>query len=282
MSTGQTLAHPIAVVPPFSAHVVSPGSPAEQQARLLQMQRYIRACSPSPNAYVQYRETVDGVPQRTIPLVIWRRDSSPSELPVGTASLELSSATTVEEIVQFTPGSPTAGVLSRGVFAEVGGFATRSDLTWAEVLDVLDTIGIAVVQLARQYGIEWFWFFPRRTMMYLLLAEIPGLLPPYHFSLCPDVSGWNEESAILAKIRKLHMKELPISPDQLPAVYRITPTALADDVLRRLRFLELRRQTPDLSRWLQTAMRQAQQHVHCQVALLNGQRKLEASKTGNR
>jgi ubiquinone/menaquinone biosynthesis C-methylase UbiE len=263
--------HPLSVTPTFEVAAISRSSPEYQEAQLLQVERYTRACMPGSDTYLKYQEIVDVAPQQTIPLVVRRRDSSLPGSLVSTARLEFPSATTIEAIMRFRPDSLSASVLSRGTFAEVGVFATRSDLAWWEVLDVIDTVASAVVQLAEEYGVEWLWLFPRRTMMSLLLAEIPGLLPPYHFVLCPDVVGWNEESTTLQKIRELRMKELPVSPGTLPILIQITPAQWVKDLKERLALREQRWQRPDLPRLLQTAMRQAHRQMDTQVVQLHAQ-----------
>jgi SAM-dependent methyltransferase len=237
----------------------------------LQVERYSRACKPGEDTYRKYQEIVDAASEQSVPLVVRRRDVPPSDSLVGTARLELPSATTIEAVVRFQPDTLAASVLAQRTYAEVGVFATRSDLAWWEVLDVMDTVASAVVQLAEEYKIKWLWIFPRLTMMSLLLAEIPDLLPPYRFALCTDVAGWNETSDTLQKIRALGMKELPVSPGTLPVVIQITPEQWAADLKERLALQEQRRQRPDLPRLLRAAMRQAHQRVEEQVAQLHTQ-----------
>jgi|GEM_PF-278066 len=259
---------PLSVAPPLEVAVVSFSSPAYQEAHRLQVERYSRACKPGEDTYLKYQEIVDASAQQTVPLVVRRRDGSLPDSIVGTARLELPTTTTIEAIVRFQPDSLAASVLSQRTFAEVGVFATRTDLAWWEVLDIMDTIASAVVQLAEEYGITWLWLFPRLTMMSLLLAEIPGLLPPYHFALCTDVAGWDEASSALHKIRALGMKELPVSPGTLPVIIQITAAQWAEDLKERLALQEQRRQRPDLPRLIRTAMRQAHQSMEEQVAQL--------------
>ncbi len=275
---------PLSVVPNLEIVAVSPSSPAYQEARQLQVDRYTRACMPAEDTYQKYEDIVDAAPQRTIPLVVRRRNSSPGEL-TGTARLELPSATTIEAIVRFEEGSHAASILAQRTFAEIGVFATQPDLPWWEVLNVIDTVSSAIIQLAEECKIEWLWIFPRLTMMSLLLAEIPDLLPPYHFELCRDVAGWDESSATLQKIRELRMKELPVSPDTLPLVIQITPAQWAQDLKARLALQEQRRQHPDLSRLLRMAMRQAHRRISDQVTELymqKGQEEKTMLKSGKR
>src|SRR5579883_2849197 len=245
------------------AEVVSPDSPAFQEIRRLQAERFARACVPGPNRYL---ETVDFNPQRTIPLAIRRLGDG---LLVGTVRLELPGASLIEAIVRFAPDSLSARILARKTFSEIGGFATRFDLDWYEKLDIIDTIVSTIIPLAKSRGIEWFWLLPRRTFISLLLAEIPGLLPPYQPTLCHDVLGWREESASLQRMRILRMKELPIAPETLPLVYHMTPAAWAANLAQRLTLLDQRRQASDLPRLLQMALRPAYQQVSTQYRQLN-------------
>jgi hypothetical protein len=257
---------PLSVVPPLEAAVVSCFSPDYQEASRLQMERYSRACKPGEDTFSKYQETVNVAPHHVLPVVIRQQGNSLPESVRGTARLELPSATSIEAIVRFRQNSPAASSLCRRTFAEVGVFATRPGLAWGEVLDVIDTVVGAVVQLARHYGIEWLWLFPRRTLMSLLLADIPGLLPPYHFTLCPDVVGWEENSERLRKMRGVGMKEVPLAPDVLPLIYQISPVVWAEDLTRRLAVRQRRQQAPDLSRMLRKAMRQSLKEVDDQMA----------------
>jgi hypothetical protein len=259
---------PLSVVPGLEVAAVPFSSPDYQEARRLQVERYSRACKPGENAYLKYEETVDVAVQQTIPLVIRRRGVPSPESVIGTARLELPSATSIEAITRFQPNSPAALALARGTFAEVGVFATRPGLSWWEVLDVIDTVVGGVVWLAQAYGLEWLWLFPRRTIMSLLLADIPGLLPPYRFKICPDVVGWNEQSGRLRKMRAVGMKEVSIGPDTLPTVFQITPGVWADDLARRLELFRQRQQAANFPRLLQAAMRQSLKDVDNQIAQL--------------
>lgn len=263
------------VVPALEGVVVSFSTPDYQQARQLQLERYSRACKPGKDTYQKYLEIVDAASQHTIPFVVRRRGQALPDALVGTARLELPSATTIEAIVRFQPDSLAASVLARRTFAEVGVFATRQDLPWSEILDVMDTVAYGVVQLAREHHIEYLWLFPRLSMLSLLLAEIPDLLPRYHFALCTDIAGWNETSTTLQKIRALGMKGLPVSPETLPVIIQITPDQWAADVKERLALREQRRQHQDLPHLLQTAMRQAHQQMEAQRAYLLTQVKKE-------
>ena len=276
---------PLSVVPSLEISAVAPSSPVYQEARQLQVDRYTRACMPAEDTYQKYEDIVDAAPRYTIPLVVRRRDSSLPGGLVGTARLELPSATTIESIVRFREGSLAASVLAQRIFAEVGVFATQPDLPWWEVLDVIDTVASAVLRLAEECRIEWFWLFPRRTMMSLLLAEIPDLMPPYRFDLCRDVAGWDESSATLQKIRELRMKELPVSPDTMPLVIQITPAQWAQDLNARLALQEQRRRHPDLPRLLHMAMRQAHRRILDQFSELypqKGQEERTMLKSGKR
>jgi SAM-dependent methyltransferase len=269
---------PLTVVPTLEAIAVSHSSETYQKALALQAQAYTRAIKPSPDAFSKYRAIVDVAPQNTIPVVVRRRNALMPDTLVGTARLELPSATTIEAIVHFQPSSLAASVLARRAFAEVGSFAT-AELDWWEKLDVIDTVASAMVELAKRYKLEWMWIFPRRSMLSLLLADIPDLLPPYRFTLCSDVASWNEASKSLQKIRELQMKELPVSPGTLPILIQITPEKWAEDIRERLSLWGRRRQHPDLPRLLQAAMRQAHRKMDAQIAWLHAQAKKEEMTT---
>ena len=242
---------------PFFAQVVSYDSAAYQAACQLQAERYARACAPRPNAYELYLETIKAELQQVLPLVVRRQETLSPHAVVGTARLELPKATTIEAIMRFQPGSHAASVLSAATFAEIGAFATHpEELDYSDIPDVLDAVAGAIVQLAENRGIEWLWVFPRHSMMSLVLADIPDLLPAYRFT--PVVAaGWNEESSTLQKIRQLRMKDLPVSAASPPVFYQITPAQCAEDLAHRITLREARQQTPDLSRLLRAAQRQA-------------------------
>jgi ubiquinone/menaquinone biosynthesis C-methylase UbiE len=217
-----------------------------------------------------YLETVDFAPERTIPFVIRRRGSGQL---IGTARLELPGASIVEAVVRFQPDSSLARSIARRAFAEVGGLATSLDLKWSEKLDVIDTLSAAMTQLADKFGLEHFFLFPRRTLMGLLHAAIPDILPPYHFSLVQEVLGWQEDSPRLQGVRQLHVKALPASPETLPVVYAISPNRWAADAQSRLALREKRQHTPELARQLITAMRQAQRQVDAELTTMNQRRR---------
>lgn len=244
----------------YFAEVVSPESPAFQEVRRLQAERFARACV---RGEITYLETVDVDLQHTIPIAV-RNNSG---VLVGTAILELPKATNIEHMVRFKPGSLSATLLAANTFAEVRGLAIQSGLDLSESLDILDILGNALVQIATQCRIECLWTLPRQSIMSLLLAEIPGLLPAYRFIQSTDVLGWNEGSTQLQIMRKLHLKTLPIAPGSQPSIYQITPATLAKDLAQRIALMEQRHQTPDLSIRLQAAMRRASRQVHTPLDL---------------
>lgn len=248
--------------PGHFAEIVTPESPTFHDIRLLQGERFARATMLGQSAYL---ETVSVNPQYTVSIAVRRATG----LLVGAALLELPSATNIEFMVEFRPGSASSVILAAGTFAEIRGLALRSGLDWQEHLDILDTLGNALVQIATQRNVAWLWTLPRQSVMSLMLAEIPGLLPAYRFTLCPDVLGWREGSEQLQKMRNLHMKALPIAPETLPIIYQASPTALAEDLARRKALWEQRHHTPDLSARLHLAMRQASRQVHAQIEWLN-------------
>jgi SAM-dependent methyltransferase len=236
--------------------VVDPDSSTYEEARKLQAARFARASMPLPQA-PSYLEIVQFDPELMIPLVVCRQES---EQVIGTAILELPSPKSFAAM-RFAPGSATSQIISRGAFAEIRGFATRFDLEWWEVVDLIDALAGIVLLTAKQLGIEWLWAQPRYSAMSMFLAEIPGLLPPYRFTPCFDVIGWHEDEEAFAELRALRLKELPTSAGSLPLIYQITPTTLSKNLAQRLAAYEQRRHQPDLPHLLQAAMRQAHRQV---------------------
>ncbi len=251
------------------AEVVSPDSPAFQEIRSLQAERFARASAPGPSAYL---ETVAVDPRSTIPVAIRRNDG----LLVGTAILELPGATIIESVIRFKPGSLSARTLAKGTFAEMRGFATLPGTSQSEALDIIDAFGSLVVQIAASRGIEWLWFVPRRPLVSLLFyAQVPGLLPICRFSLCWDVLSWNEESPRLQQMRQLRLKEIDLSPDTLPIIYQIPPVVWAEDLAQRFALLDRRHQAQEFPQLLNVAVREAHKRVRAQLDFLtiNGKHK---------
>jgi ubiquinone/menaquinone biosynthesis C-methylase UbiE len=254
---------PIGVVPSFYAQVVSSGSPEYQQASLLLVKRFARARE--PGAHISYLETLSV--EHIIMLVVRQRDAARSDPIVGTVLLELPSGSSEDEFVQFRPGSFAAQTFARATCAEIRGLVIDG-LSPQESLDALDTLGLMMATAAKHVGLEWLWTQPRLPIMASLLAEVPEVLPPYHFTFCQDVLGWHEGSPSLQKLRELRLKEMPIAENEVPVIYSITPDLLEADVARRLAVLEERHRYPDLPRALNTATRQALQEIHRQYAHL--------------
>lgn len=264
---------PFRPVPGLEAQIVAPDSDAYQAARKLQATRFARASQPGASPYLA---AVDFAPEHTIPLVVRRQNTGQL---VGAARLELPGASIIETIVRLQPGSALAQSIARGSFAEIGGLATEAGLEWNEILDVLDAISGTFAQIAVQQNIAVILLFPRRTLMGLLLAQIPQLLPAYRFALARDVVGWQEGSPRLQEVRALHVKALPATPDALPVVYQILPSQLAEDVQKRQALRVQRLHTPDLDLLLRGAMRQAQRQVDGDLSVFNRSRTMSTSQS---
>ncbi|HST87588.1 MAG TPA: hypothetical protein VLJ14_04350 [Ktedonobacterales bacterium] len=261
----------LALSPTLHAEVAAPGSPAQRQAARLQAERFARVCgrpqtseaydadATSAESATSYERITDYAPRRTLPIVVWRTrhdthdDTRALEL-IGTARLELPGAMLIEEMIRLAPGSRAAVELASGRAAEIGAFATAPGLEKGAVLDVVDAIVAIITRLARERDIEWLWLFPRNGLMSLLCARIPGLLPPYRFTRCTDVVGWNEKSPRLRPFRALGLKGLAARPE----IYQIRRGDLAADVERRRLLLPARHTRGDeIAGLLSRAMLQA-------------------------
>jgi hypothetical protein len=278
------------------AEVAAPGSPAQRQAARLQAERFARVCGRTQTrdphdagaasetnlaGGARYERITDYAPRCTLPIVVWRARHGPHEGPhdgerapelIGTARIELPGATLIEEMIRLAPRSRAAREQASGRVAEIGAFATAPGLGKGAVLDVVDAILGMVVRMARERGIEWLWLFPRNGLMSLLCARIPGLLPPYRFTRCADVEGWNEESARLRQFRALGLKGLAAQPD----VYQIRRGDLAADVERRRLLLPARHARGDeidtlLSRAMLRARREQSYTATLQTTPSTGQ-----------
>ncbi|HEU5377097.1 MAG TPA: methyltransferase domain-containing protein [Ktedonobacteraceae bacterium] len=256
----------------FSTEVLSPESAAFQELCLLQAERFARAGAPGHAS--KYLETVDIDPRFTIPVAA--RDAN--GLIVGALILELPPATVIESVIRFRPGSPAAQTLARGTFGELRGFATRPTTSREDAIEIVDALGERMVEIAQTCGIEWLWLVPRRPLMSsLFFAEIEGVLPPCHFTRCMDVLGWNEASSRLQQMRSLRLKEIPLAPETMPAMYQITPARWGEDIIARLAAREQRRQMPGFPKLLQTAIRVAHQQLYAKDAQMNEEYKQEQS-----
>lgn len=255
----------VAISPEVYAEVIAPGSPAYAEATRLQVERFAQVSTVKRGAQTTYAETTDYAPQQTIPLVVRRRhaatqtDTQAADTLLGTARLEQRGATLIEAMLRLAPGSQTAMALHHGRAAEIGAFAPVPDLDKAGLVDVVDAMVAMLVRLATERHIDWLLIFPRNGFMSLMWAEIPGLLPPYRFTPCHDVLGWNEGSERLEQFRALRLKGV----GEQPEVYQIRRSDLAADLARRLALLPERRARADeLNQQLLRAMcRARQQHA---------------------
>lgn len=213
-----------------------------------------------------YMATTDYAPESTIPVVVRSTVHAGSSAPfgiVGVARLELPGSTLIEATMRLRPGSAPAQALADGRATEIGGFATPVDVDRITLLDVVDTLVAAFLDLAEPLGLDWFWLFPRVGFMTLMWAMIPGALPPYRFTLSPDVLGWNEGNQRLAQLRALQPRGL----QDFPELYHVERATLREDLQRRLALRSRRIQLgAAMSDALFGAMRQANrllpQHAH--------------------
>lgn len=184
-----------------------------------------------PDLSPTYTEATHTSLSKTIPIVVRRRaGAGAGDDMIGIARLELPGATLTESMIALREGSIAAHALAAGTAAEVGGFATLEGISRLEILDIVDAIVGVIVTLARQRGLEWLWIFPRAAFMSLLRAEIPGTLPPYHFMLSPDVTGWLPGSAQLAAFRAMRLRGFL----DTPMIYQIQTETFADDLAERM------------------------------------------------
>lgn len=224
-----------AVLPDVYAEVVEPGSRAFEEARGLQEERFAHIITSGIKEGAVYVKATDVAPHRTLTIAI-RRTSRPngplsdSDDVLGAARLELAGAMFLQSVVRLIPGSRSAALLAGARAAEIGGLAIDPELGKAEMLDALDALAAELVHLAGLYGVESLWLFPRNGLMNLMRAEIPGVLPPFRFTYCDDVAGWNEGNPRLAQFLAMRPKGLR----DFPHIYQISSSVLAEDFLRRL------------------------------------------------
>jgi ubiquinone/menaquinone biosynthesis C-methylase UbiE len=252
------------VLPGMYAEVIFPGSPSYGEALQLQAARFgstVHVPTGSGEAGEAYVAITDYAPHNTIPIIVRRemdprsRDTSaaPGDL-LGTARLELPGTTLIEAAMLLRPGSVPAQALADGCATEIGGFATPLELDRATLLDVVDTLVAAILTVAEQHGLEWFWLFPRVGFMSLMWASIPGVLPPYRFTLSPDVLGWNEGNERLEQLRALR----PRGMQDFPEMYHISRQQMREDLEHRLALRPAREQLrPVMRERLFGAMREA-------------------------
>jgi hypothetical protein len=245
--------------------ITMPGSAGHQEIRSFQQEIFSHVVRAQPQSYLQ---TVDFAPEQSIPIAVRRQQSN---LLVGVIRLELPPNSVIESVVRFVQDSPSVHSLRAGRIAEMGGFAVRPGLQRDELLDVLDVMAATIIQVTEQ-KIDWLWLLPRRQLMRLLRADIPHLLPPYHFSLCHDILGWNESSDRLRELRELQVKGFFIRPQDTPCVYTISRRTLAHDLAQRIALHKERHQHSELLQLLNPAMRQAQEDMLREQNMYNERR----------
>lgn len=232
----------INIFPHLYAEVVAPRSADYEEARRLQLERFgstITSGSNTRDPQLQgnvYLQATEYAPHQTVPIVIrttgYGSDKeiglSPNSL-VGAARLELPGATFIEATMRLKSGSAAQRALEDGRVAEIGGFTTPKDLKKSVLVDVLDTLAAAVLDVSQRIGIEEFWLQPRVGFMSLVCASVPDLLPPYHFMYCMDIEGWKEESEQFKQFMLLGQK----GTQDFPELYRISRATLEGDLNQR-------------------------------------------------
>lgn len=273
----------VRVTPGMYGVPLTSGTPLYEEARQLLATQFGRVQT-GITATPSYVEATATVQDLTIPIAVCQdhqdsKQASPSRsffgafrqpkvaahpgLLLGVARVELAGATLTESMILLKPSSPTAQALEDGTIAEIGSFAVIDGLSKASLLDVIDTIVATAIRIAHERGIEQLWIFPRNGFMSLIRAEIPDLLPPYHFTLCTDVAGWNEESAQLRQFREMRLRGLGSWPD----IFSITRSEFEADLAQRLLTLDARRERQDdIERLLPPAMLRAQRTIREEAA----------------
>lgn len=252
------------------AEVVTVGSRKHDMALRLEAERFAQVQSMRDGA--SYVEVTDTAPNRIIPILVWRdvppaaTRSSLTSLDaahthaklLGTARLELPGGMLIESMIRLKEGSPAARLLESGMVAEVGGFAPAADLDKASLFDTIDAVTGVCLRVAKELGIKWFWIFPRNGFMSLMRADIPDLLPPFRFSLCPDVEGWDETSERLKRFRAMHLRGF----GKYPEIYQISADDYEADLAHRLALRQRRAEFHyALEQLLPRAMVQAQREI---------------------
>ncbi|MGH2514162.1 MAG: methyltransferase domain-containing protein, partial [Ktedonobacterales bacterium] len=229
-----------------------------------QQDRFALLSDPGGSSDATFVETTDYAPDQSIPMGVYQRSPNgggPDRL-IGAARLELPGATVIETMIQLRPGTPAALAMARRQAAELGGFATSLDLDKATLVDVIDALVAVIVRLARQYDIAWLWIFPRKGMISVLRAAVPGLLPPYRFSYCPDWQGWREDSPQYQQFRALGLRGIP---DQ-PQLFQISLEDFAADLSRRLALRSARiARAAELEEHYRAAMWQAERDINDEI-----------------
>lgn len=220
----------------------------------------------------KYTEATHTSLTRIIPIVVRRRshadgmaEPNDDDEMIAIARLELPGATLIESMIALQEGSTAATALDDGRAAEIGGFAALEGISRAELVDAIDAIVGVVIRLAQERHIDWLWIFPRAAFMSLLRAEIPGTLPPYHFSLSPDIAGWRAGSQQLATFRTMRLRGFL----DVPLIYQIRTSNFADDLAERMASYDRRSQFgADAGLLLGRAMISAQRTLRQEVELL--------------
>jgi ubiquinone/menaquinone biosynthesis C-methylase UbiE len=216
--------------------VVEPGTFAYKELEEFQDRRFQTLQTRRRENTQTYHEATHTDPSLIIPIAVRRlrrkSDSGPDEL-IGMAHLEMAGATLIESMMQLREDSPSAQALAHHTAAQISSIAVANHIERKYVASVIDALAGVIVQLAYEHGIQILWGFPRAGTISMLRAEIPGVLPPYHFTLSPDVIGWKEESAQLAAFRAVGIKGLPNEP----FFFHIPTGTLASDLDNRMSLL---------------------------------------------
>ena len=260
----------VTIMPRIYGEIVPPGTQLYNDTRQLLATQFGRVQAGIGGA-PSYVEATATSPEHTLPIAVYKDsiDKSLSKVMthstslLGTARVELAGATLIESMIILQPSSPSRRALESGIVAEIGSFAVIDGLTKASLLDVIDTIVAMTLQIARERGIDYLWIFPRNGFMSLLRADIPELVPPYRFTLCQDVSGWNERSVQLRKFRDMRLRGLGKWPD----IFQISRIQFEEDLSRRRLTADKRRaQQAEIERLLPPAMLRAQRDVRHEAA----------------
>jgi ubiquinone/menaquinone biosynthesis C-methylase UbiE len=249
--------------PEVYAAVVAPDSAEYEELQRFQAESFARVQAARDRATPSYIEATHTAPSRVIPIAVRRVNGGggPDEL-IGMSRLELPGATLIESMIQLREDSTSARALANAQAAEISSFAMAEGVARAQVVNVVDAVVGVVVQLARAYALEWLWVFPRAGFMSIIRAEIPGALPPYHFTLSPDIAGWIGQSPQLATFRAMRLKGFL----GVPFFYQIRAETLAADLDARMRRYDERAQLgaaiePQLKRAMFSAERTLRQEI---------------------
>lgn len=265
----------IALGTAIHAEELEEGSLEYLAAQRLRNERFARvrvgpSTQPSAQAY-SYVEATQTAQDGIITIGAWRQaaaseeegtPAAPGEI-IATLRLELAGATLIESMMSLRPGSQLQRDFESEAIAEIGGLAAREGLDLWTVVDALDGICAVILEIGRRNGVETFLTFPRAGSMSLIRAEVPGVLPGFHFTLSPDISGWQEDSTHLAALRSMRLRGFL---DQ-PLIYRIAADDLASDLDARRALYEQRtiaRQEGDLP--LRRAMVRAERGIRQEIA----------------